>query len=198
MLSFLFFIACVWAVIFLFIKLKKKFFDPFIAASPLRFSIWNWTKRVILLALATSFLICTFERWYYFHDDIAHSKKSAEIDLSYAEQIEIEAYLTLEEYVVDLFEGKLPLAAKRDLDNKPFNEVCYLVIRLKNMGDVPIYGALDPRYFPDVDVPPLPPNMQEFKSIIVSKSFSEERIPDSYEKWELQWKKIYAVTGDKL
>ncbi len=198
MLSFLFFVACVWAVIFLFIKLKKKFFDPFIAASSVRFTIWNWTKRVVLLALSVSLLLATFERWYYFHDDIAHSNKSAEIDLSYAEQIEVEAYLTREEYLVDLFEGKLPGEETTNLKDQPDDQICYLIIRLKNRGDLPIYGTLKPKHFPDVDVPPLPPNMAEFKNIIVSDFFSKDQIPNSYEKEEVQWKKIYEVKGAKL
>ena len=196
MLWFLLFVACVWILIFLFIKLKKKFFDPFIAASLLRLSIWKWTKRVILLALTANLLVSTFERWYYFHDDIAHSKKSLEIELSYADQVEIEAFLTPESNVADLFQGKLPPEMTEDPKNKSTGKICYVVIRIKNKGDLPIYGTLT-HNFQDIDVPPLPPNMSDFKSIIVWKYSFQTPILGSYEKLELKWKKIYTIKENK-
>ncbi len=202
MIELIFFFACVGVLVFLFIQMKKKLFDPFIAASKLRFSIWNWTKRVILIALSISLLISTFERWYYFHDEIAYSEKSLEVDPSYADQIEVEAYMTDEENLAEIFKGNLPelKVEQPDKNKNSSNSVRYMVIRIKNKGDLPIYGILEdsnPRGIQDVNVPPLPPHMSDFKNIVLWKYWANRDSSVPYSTLDLKWKQIYTLKGDK-
>ena len=207
MVEFIIFFACLGALIFSFVKLKKKCFDPFINASKLRFSIWNWTKRASLIALSICLIVASFDRWYYFHDEIAYSKKSLAVDLSYADQIEVEAYLMSELNLVDLFEGLSPNPDRQEMEDgfdkeqKPSDPRFYLVIRVKNKGDIPIYGILEDsvngKKIREIDVPPLSPNMSDFKNIVLWTYRSERSVPGPYPKIELKWKQIYTLKGEE-
>lgn len=205
MLTFLFFIACVGIFIFLFLKLKHKFFNPFISASKLRLSIWNWTKKVILIGLSILLLIGSFERWYYIHDEIRYASKSLALDLSYADQIEMEAYLMNEQDLISLFEGNPPIpnmteASYLKAKQEPYgdNPMSYFVLRVKNKGDHTIYGVVEDRengYFVrDINVPPLPPHMTEFKEIVL---WSSSSMPGTYPQKGIKWKQIFTIKGEK-
>ncbi len=178
---------------------KRRVFNPFIKKTPSRLSIWTWIKRITYLSLSMLLLFATFERWYYFHDDISYSKKSVEVDLSYANQIEVEGYLTTEENVSGVFSGKEPFP--RLFQKKKGGVVFYKVIRIKNTGDFPIYGILkstDPKRFQRINVPPLPPRMSDFKSIVLwGYHFSEDplNIPANL---DFEWESIYKVKGSSL
>jgi hypothetical protein len=185
------FILICLAVIIGYFPFKNRVFSPFIGKSPRRRFIWNRIKWSIYFVLSVLLLFATFERWYYFRDEIACSSRSLEVNLSYADQIEVEAYLTTKEKLADVFEGKI---VKENLLKNKKGSICYKVIRVKNKGSLPIYGILKdtgPERLRDVNVPPLPPHMDEFKSIIVWEPvYTEDRL---YQNIELnfRWEKIY-------
>lgn len=185
-----FILICLFLIIGYF-PFKKYVFSPFIKKSPLRLYVWKRIKWGIYLVLSVLLLFATFERWYYFRDEIACSKQSLEVDLSYADQIEVEAYLTTKENLADVFEGKI---VRENLLKNKKKSICYKVIRVKNKGNLPIYGILQdtsPERLRKVNVPPLPPHMEEFKSIIVWEPvYTEDRLYQNIDL-KFKWEKIY-------
>ena len=207
-MEFLYFVACIVLLVFLYIKLKRRFFNRFIDAKQQRVLIWNWTKRIILLALSLCFLIKGIERWYYFHDEIAYTDEKF-LDMAYADQVEIEVYLMEQAKLISLFKGNPPEPGTLQPKPKPYrrwpsplDSYFYLVLRVKNKGDRIVWGSLsnrlNERYIPHVDIPPLPPNMTDFTNIVLWSHSTENNLPEAYPKLEVQWKRLYTSKGEDL
>jgi hypothetical protein len=203
------FIASVWLPIFLLMKLKRRSFTPFIHASPKRIFIWNWTKKVLVILISPFLVFKAIERFYYFHDEVEHTDKKL-LDMAYVDQIETQSYLMDQQSLASLFQEK----------NNPKPETCpvvfrsiqakylpssqlyfYLVIQIKNKGDRVVWGSLNSylneKQLPDIDVPPLPPNMTDFVNIVVWSGKTGKSLPAaSCPKLTTAWKEIYTSQGN--
>ena len=204
MLELLAFIACVWLVIYVYIKLKRRFFNRFIDAKSHRVLIWNWTKRVFLIACSIILTIKGIECWVYFHDEIAYTNKKF-LDMAYADQIEMEAYFMNNEKLISLFENNHPDPIPEFTNENNLQETdpnFYLVIRIKNKGDRILWGSIAKKpngpYIPYYDIPPIGPNMTDFTNIVLWYRRADKYLPMKYQQVEVRWDKIYTSTGENL
>jgi hypothetical protein len=206
-------IAGVWLFIFLFTSLKKRFFTPFIEASMQRITIWNRIKTVIVSVVALFLLFKGIERLHYSHDEIACTDKKF-LDMAYADQVEVEVYLMDQEKLIHLFKGNPPEHGIYN-PSKPMDLSCaktsdpffYLVIRIKNKGNRTIWGSLEwgplvnyfqKEYMPQVDIPPLPPNMADFTNVVLwSEVEALARLPSFYPNLKTKWVQLYTCEGKK-
>lgn len=194
-------------------KWVNKQFQSFLSKSPKRRPIWEWTKRIVLAALSLQLLFSTWERWYYFHDEMIYGSKYR--DPSYADQIEIETYLMSQQEVAALFAGEPPNPSREEIPltsdlykqypHGPTYPRFYLVTRVKNKGDKIFWGTLDctaeGERITTVDIPPLPPQMQEFKNVVQVAEFVWQKTPPSpgmsgpYPELKTTWLCLYAKEG---
>jgi hypothetical protein len=192
-------------------------FKRFLSVSDSRRTVWEWTKRLFYTVTALLLLVATFQRWYYFHDEMVYAGNPKQLDPAYASQVEVEAYLMSLQNVIDLFEGKPPNPDKATIPvdsplykkypHNPSEPRFYLVIRVKNKGPKALWGVLD--YFVEgkkmreIDVPPLPSDMKDFKNIVLQADFIWKHIPPKigtfgpYPDLETKWQKLYTVQGEK-
>ena len=201
------FILFMWLIVFIYIRLKRRFFNRFIDASEKRVFIWGWIKRVVLILVSIVLIIGGCERWYYFHDEIAYTDKNL-LDLAYANQIDMEIYLMDQEKLISLFKGNPPEAGTHDPSFyrngflRPEDPYFYLVIRVRNRGDKVAWGCLDnhlsDRGLQNIDVPPIQPNMSNFTNIVLWWEGSPKHLPSGYPKPEVTWKKLYTSKGEAL
>lgn len=208
MVEFVLLILFVWLIVFIYIRLKRRFFNRFIDASQKRVLIWGWIKRIVLVLVSIVLIIGGCERWYYFHDEIAYTDKNL-LDMAYADQIDMEVYLMDQEKLISLFKGNPPESGTHDPGvykngyPEPEDPYFYLVIRVRNRGDQVAWGCLDNdlngvRQLEDIDIPPLPPNMSDFTNIVLWWQRSPEYLPDKYPKLEVIWKKLYTSKEENL
>lgn len=177
---------------------KKPFLSLFLKRMIFMCSIWDWIKCVVYCSLSISLVFAGFERWYYFRDDLSHSKNLQLVDLSYADQIEVEAYLISEENVSKAFllEGFI---ANEDWSMHSFDQhnkrkTFYKVIRIKNKGGIPICGILKSstsKEFRRIEVPPLPPYMSEFKNIVLCGDRAVKKKYKTPLKLFFEWERLY-------
>ena len=215
-MKFWFFIALVF-IFYKFGKFIGKGFKRFLSVSNLRRTIWEWIKRLFFITTSLLLIISTFQRWYYFHDEMAYLGNSKYLNPSYASHVEVEAYLMSLQNVIDLFEGNLPnpdtqtifvdSPIDKNYPHVPSDPRYYLVIRIKNKGPQALWGILD--YFVDgqkmreIDVPPLPPEMKDFKNIVLQADFVYQHLPPRrgtigpYPNLETKWKQLYTTQGEK-
>ncbi|MBS0627265.1 MAG: hypothetical protein JSS09_03530 [Verrucomicrobia bacterium] len=203
----LIFIICVWLCVYLYIRLKRRFFNRFIDASKTRILVWKFIKCSVMIVLSVIFIIKGCERWYYFHDEIEYTDKKF-LDMSYIDQLDMQVYLMDQEKLISLFKGNPPTPGKhiasseRNVFPSPTDPYFYLVIRIKNKGDRIVWGSLDNRlnekYLRSIDIPPLPPNMKDFTNIVLWWQETEENLPKDYPNLGIKWKAIYTSQGDTL
>ena len=201
------FIICVWVLVYLYIKLKRRFFNRFIDASKTRTLVWNLIKRSVMVILSIIFIIKGCERWYYFHDEIEYTDKKF-LDMSYADQIDMQVYLMDQERLISLFKGNPPVPGKHITQSKqnvfpaPTDPYFYLVIRIKNNGNRIVWGSLENHlnetYLRNIDIPPLPPLMEDFTNIVLWWQKPEENLPKDYPNLQIKWKALYTSQGDVL
>ena len=109
--------------------------------------------------------------------------------------------------VIDLFEGKPPSPDKQEILEPPhriYEQLIpsmsrfYLVLRLKNTGNQPVWGVLNVTTSEGlkmtVDVPPLPPKMTEFKMIVQQSNFGRK---GAYPTLDTKWHFLYTPQGEK-
>ncbi len=207
---FWFFFAIVVFVCYKLSKLVGRKFEHFLSGSRVRRVSWEWTKRSLFSVASFFLIIGTFQRWYYFHDEITYAKHP---NLSYASQIETEVYLMSLQNVIDLFKGMPPNPDRQiipvDSDSYPHppsDPRFYLVIRIKNKGPEVAWGVLD--YFVDgkkqraIEIPPIAPQMDDFKNIVLQADFIWRHIPPTpgtfgpYPHLEVQWSRLHT-SGEK-
>ena len=186
-------------------------FKRFILFSPLRRRTWEWVKRLFFVVATSMLLVGTFQRWWFFHDEIECSVNPSQLNLAYSNQIEVEVYLMSQHNVLNLFEGKSPdpdrqtILKSSNLCDKPtpnpLDPRFYLVIRLKNKGDQIAWGLLD--YFVEgrrtrgIDVSSLPSHMQGFTNIVLKASHIDKNLPGSYPHLEVKWKQLFTTRAEK-
>ena len=207
MVEFVFFVLFVWLIVFLYIRLKRRFFNRFVDASEKRVFTWGWIKRVVLIFVSIALFIGGCERWYYFHDEIAYTDKDL-LNMAYADQIDFEVFLMDKEKLISLFKGNPPEVGTHDSEfyrhgyPRSKDPHFYLVIRVRNRGDKVAWGCLNNPLndigLQDIDISPLPSNMSDFTNMVLWWQRPKEYLPASYPKLEATWKKLYTNKGENL
>lgn len=148
---------------------------------------WTWTQRVFYLAASTYLFFAAVCRFYYFHDEMScHDSKL--LNPSYSNQIQVETYLMSRANLIELFKGNPPKPdmtpfSSRYEDKYEYEKSSsprfYLVVRLKNEGDQIAWGVLnasvDGEITHEIQVPPLPPKMDQFELIALKANQRDKR-----------------------
>jgi hypothetical protein len=116
-------------------KFIKSKFKHFLSISDSRRLAWDWIKRLFFIIAALILLVGTFQRWHFFHDEIRHTADQKQLNLAYADQIEMEVYLMTQQNVISLFEGNLP---------KPDTQT---ILKTSDFYDKPEPDPSDPRFY---------------------------------------------------
>jgi hypothetical protein len=194
-------------VLLLVIKGGGKLVHLIVDGHPTRIKAWEWVKRLFWIGLAIPLLIASFERWYYFHDEISYGNKK-QLNPHYASQIDAEVYLMSQENVIALFEGNPPNPDTRFIPERTYSQPYvapqpadprfFLVVRIRNHGDQAAWGVLNCFVGEtegwNVDIPPIPPEMQGYKNIVL---LSNDISQGPYPKLELRWEQLYTMQGGK-
>lgn len=198
-------IFLILVAVFLYVLIKK-LFRRYILTTNKKRQVWEWVKNCIYIMLSLVLIYGTIHRWYYFHDELPYSGNKKQLNPEYASQIELKSYLMSQQNLIDLFEGKSPSPDMQFMhENKydtatPSDPRYFLVVRVKNKGDRVIWGMVnclvEGGKNRKVDIPPLPPKMDEFKNIVLFAYPYDQNIPGPYPQIRTDWYKLYT-SGEK-
>ncbi|MBM3197991.1 MAG: hypothetical protein FJZ58_01890 [Chlamydiae bacterium] len=156
----------------------------FFFATEKRLALWKWICIGMSSSLSLFFMGIVIDRWAHHHDDMAYTIDPRDEDPSYASQIETEVFVSVLPDIAKIFEGETlsperlehtPIAEPWGISH-PYRNVYvfqgWFVIRIKNKGSKIAFGRLrlmDQKKgsYTLIDVPPLPPYMEEFANIVL-------------------------------